>query len=83
MERRLSAVTVAVTPGNEPGLHATLRPAGAKAGRGTTRVLHVTGGLARATFEDLRPGGYVVDVTGAAAGSPVAPVSVATLVFGD
>ncbi len=76
-------VTVAVTPGNEPGLHATLRPAGAKAGRGTTRVLHVTGGLARATFEDLRPGGYVVDVTGAAAGSPVAPVSVATLVFGD
>jgi len=74
-------VEVAVDPGNRPGLHATLRPAGAARSAGTTRVLRVDRGRAVASFEDLRPGAYVVDVTGAAPGSPVAPVSAATLVF--
>jgi pimeloyl-ACP methyl ester carboxylesterase len=73
-------VTVAVAPGSKPGLHATLRPAVGK-GTGTTRVLRLDGGLARASFEDLRPGAYLVDVTGAAPGSPVAPVSAAALVW--
>jgi pimeloyl-ACP methyl ester carboxylesterase len=34
-------------------------------------------------FTDLAPGGYVVDVTGVAAGAGIAPVSSATLVWSD
>jgi len=75
------AVEVAVDPGNSPALRATVRAAGAHQGSGTTRPLTIEGGRAVARFDDLRPGGYVVDVAGATPGSPVAPVSAATLVF--
>ncbi|MBK8468718.1 MAG: hypothetical protein IPL45_02695 [Actinomycetales bacterium] len=74
-------IVVAVDPANRPGLHATVTPAGGARGSGTTQVLRLQDGLARASFEDLAPGAYVVDVTGATAGSPVAPVSAATLVW--
>ncbi|HRC13997.1 MAG TPA: hypothetical protein PLX68_14050 [Dermatophilaceae bacterium] len=74
-------VQVSVPSGNRPGLHATLRPADRPQAKGTTRVLTLENGVATASFEDLRPGAYLVDVTGAAPGSPVAPVSAATLVW--
>lgn len=74
-------VQVRVPQGNRPGLHATLRPADRPRAKATTRVLTIADGVATASYEDLRPGAYLLDVTGAAPGSPVAPVSAVTLVW--
>ncbi|MGV1008092.1 MAG: esterase/lipase family protein [Dermatophilaceae bacterium] len=76
-------VSVALPPDTRLGLHATLRTETAQPkdrDQGTTRVLRAHDGVARAVFEDLRPGGYIIDVTSAPA-SAVAPVSAATLVW--
>ena len=72
-------VQVSVPPGKRPGSHVTLRPAESPA-KGTTRVLRLQGNTATASFEDLAPGAYVVDVSGAE-GSSVNAVSAPTLVF--
>jgi pimeloyl-ACP methyl ester carboxylesterase len=74
-------VTVHVTP-DEPARHAVRITVTDEAGRLTeARILRPTRGAMTFTIEDLTPGAYTIEVSGADLASPFAPVSSDILVW--